>query len=189
MSFSAVKSNDKVGLILFTDQIEKYIPPAKGLTHSMRIIREVLGFTPRGRKTNIGSALDFLSKVQRKRAVVFLISDFLGEGYEKSLRLAGRRHDLIAATVTDPRELSFPDVGLLELEDAETGECILVDTGSKTVRRNYSLAAFAQQDSLKNSLHSMGIDQLVLQTNIDYQKSLTAFFRRHERLKSDTMHP
>ena len=181
LSFSAVKSNDKVGLILFTDRIERFIPPGKGITHAMRIIREVLGFLPNGKETNIPDALDFLVKVIRKRAVVFLISDFLGEGFEKPLRMASRRHDLIAVSVSDTRERSLPDVGLLELEDAETGECILLDTGSAKVRKEYARLAGQQQSSLRSTFRSMDIDQLDIQTNQDYQNALATFFRRREK--------
>ncbi len=181
LSFSAVKSNDKVGLILFTDRIERFIPPGKGITHAMRIIREVLGFLPNGKETNIPDALDFLVKVIRKRAVVFLISDFLGEGFEKPLRMASRRHDLIAVSVSDTRERSLPNVGLLELEDAETGECILLDTGSAKVRKEYARLAGQQQSSLRSTFRSMDIDQLDIQTNQDYQNALATFFRRREK--------
>ncbi|MFA6929995.1 MAG: DUF58 domain-containing protein [Lentisphaeria bacterium] len=183
LSFSAVKSNDKVGLILFTDRIERFIPPGKGISHAMRIIREVLGFTPSGTQTNIPDALDFLGKVIRKRAVVFLISDFLGENFEKPLRQLSRRHDLIAISVSDAREQSLPDVGLLELEDAETGECLLIDTSSASVRQEYAQLAGQQQNGLRSSFRSMGIDQLDIRTDQDYQNALAAFFRRRERLR------
>jgi uncharacterized protein (DUF58 family) len=183
LSFSAVKSNDKVGLILFTDRIERFIPPGKGITHAMRIIREVLGFLPNGKETNIPDALDFLVKVIRKRAVVFLISDFLGENFEKPLRMSSRRHDLIAVSLSDTRERSLPDVGLLELEDAETGECILLDTSSAKVRKEYAQLANQQQNSLRSTFRSMDIDQLDIQTNQDYQNALATFFRRREKLR------
>ncbi len=183
LSFSAVKSNDKVGLILFTDHIERFIPPGKGISHAMRIIREVLGFSPQGRQTNIATALDFLGKVIRKRAVVFLISDFLSGGYEKPLRMLSRRHDMIAVTVSDLRERMLPAVGLLELEDAETGECYLIDTGSQVVRQDYAQLAENQQNALRNGLRSMGIDQLDIGTEREYQHAVAAFFRRRERLR------
>lgn len=183
LSFSAVKSNDKVGLILFTDHIERFIPPGKGISHAMRIIREVLGFSPQGRQTNIATALDFLGKVIRKRAVVFLISDFLSGGYEKPLRMLSRRHDMIAVTVSDLRERMLPAVGLLELEDAETGECYLIDTGSQAVRQDYAQLAENQQNALRTGLRSMGIDQLDIGTEREYQHAVAAFFRRRERLR------
>jgi len=183
LSFSAVKSNDKVGLILFTDHIERFIPPGKGVSHAMRIIREVLGFSPQGRQTNIAAALDFLGKVVRKRAVVFLISDFLSGGYEKPLRMLSRRHDMIAVTVSDLRERMLPAIGLLELEDAETGECYLIDTGSQAVRQDYARLAEKQQNALHTGLRSMGIDQLDIGTEREYQHTVAAFFRRRERLR------
>lgn len=183
LSFSAVKSNDKVGLILFTDHIERFIPPGKGISHAMRIIREVLGFSPQGRQTNIATALDFLGKVIRKRAVVFLISDFLSGGYEKPLRMLSRRHDMIAVTVSDLRERMLPAVGLLELEDAETGECYLIDTGSQAVRQDYAQLAENQQNALRTGLRSMGIDQLDIGTEREYQHAVAAFFRHRERLR------
>ncbi len=183
LSFSAVKSNDKVGLILFTDQVERFIPPGKGITHALRIIREVLGFSPQGRQTDIAAALDFLGKVVRRRAVVFLISDFLSVGYEKPLRMLSRRHDLIAVTISDLREREMPALGLLELEDAETGECYLIDTASAMVRENYSRLATEQQNALRTQLRSLGVDQLEVDTEREYQQALAVFFRRRERLR------
>lgn len=181
LSFSAVKSNDKVGLLLFTDRIELFIPPAKGVTHAMRIIREVLGFTPVGTQTDIPLALDYLGKVMRKRAVVFVISDFLGDRFEKPLRLLSRRHDLIAVTLSDPRECAFPDVGLLELEDEETGESLLIDTGNVAVRREYELHSERARTGLRQTLRTLGVDQLELLTSQEYQKAVAVFFRRRER--------
>lgn len=181
LAFSAVKSNDKVGLLLFTDRVERFIPPAKGVPHAMRIIREALGFMPAGSGTDIALALDYLGKVVRRRAVVFVISDFLGEGYEKPLRLLSRRHDLIAVTLSDPRECAFPDVGLLELEDEESGECLLLDTGSGAVRHAYEQSSEAARNTLRQSLRRLGVDQLELLTSQEYQKNLAAFFRRRER--------
>ena len=122
LAFSAVKNNDKVGLIVFTDQVEMFIPPKKGTRHVLRVIRELLNFRPRQAKTDIVGALDYLGKVNKKRAVVFLVSDFQAEGFEKSMRVIGRRHDLVAVTITDPREVSLPDVGLVELEDANRAQ-------------------------------------------------------------------
>lgn len=181
LAFSAVKSNDKVGLLLFTDRIERFIAPAKGVPHAMRIIREVLGFAPAGTGTDIPLALDYLGKVIRRRAVLFVISDFLGDGYAKPLRLLSRRHDLIAVTLSDPREVAFPDVGLLELEDEESGECLLLDTGSAAVRSFYAQSCETARNTLRQSLRSLGVDQLELRTSQEYQKNLAAFFRRRER--------
>ena len=135
LSFSAVKNNDKVGLIVFTDRVELYVPPKKGTTHVLRLIRELLNFKPKAAKTDIGGTLDYFGKVAKKRAVVFLVSDFQSEGFEKAMRIISKRHDLIAVPVTDPREVRLPNVGLIELEDAETGEMVLVDTSSAAVRK------------------------------------------------------
>jgi len=121
LAFSAIKNNDKVGLIVFTDQIEMFIPPAKGSTHVLRLIRDLLNFTPRQTQTDISVGIEYLARVTNKKSVVFLISDFLGEGFEKQMRVLGKRHDLIAVSITDPREKQMPNLGLIQLEDAETG--------------------------------------------------------------------
>ena len=128
LAFSAIKNNDKVGLIVFTDTIELFIPPEKGVSHVLRLIREVLSFQPKRKRTDIALALDFLGRVTHKRAVVFLVSDFLAERFEKPLGMVAKRHDLVAIPLADPRELGLPNVGLVELEDAETGESVVVDT-------------------------------------------------------------
>ena len=181
LSFSAVKSNDKVGLILFTDRIERFIPPAKGVSHALRIIREVLGFRPSGAQTDIAGALDFLGRVIRKRCVVFLVSDFQGGDYARPMRVLSRRHDVIAVSVSDPRELHLPDVGLLELEDAETGELVLVDTGSRAVRESYDQLGDQQRSQLASTFRAMDVDQIELLTGENYAKKLVHFFRRREK--------
>ncbi len=181
LAFSAVKNNDKVGLIVFTDQVEMFIPPKKGTRHVLRVIRELLDFKPRQAKTDIVGALDYLGKVNKKRAVVFLVSDFQAEGFEKSMRVIGRRHDLVAVTVTDPREISLPDVGLVELEDAETGEIVLVDTSSAQVRRNYERLGREQSERFRELFASMGVDQIDVRTDKDYVPGLVRFFRARER--------
>ncbi|OQX88612.1 DUF58 domain-containing protein, partial [candidate division KSB1 bacterium 4484_87] len=137
LAFSAIKNNDKVGLIIFTDQIEKFIPPKKGKSHVLRVIRELLYHKPEGTKTDISSALEYLNRVTRRRSVVFLVSDFISSDYDKALQIANRRHDIVAITVTDPREVEMPNVGFVELEDAETGEIVLVDTSVGSVRQLY----------------------------------------------------
>lgn len=182
LSFSAVKSNDKVGMILFTDRIEQFIPPAKGVSHALRIIRDVLGFKATGAQTNIPAALDYLGRVIRKRCVVFLVSDFLGDGYERSMRVLSRRHDLIAVTVSDPRELALPDLGLIELEDAETGELVLLDSGSRRVRDCYADLGQLRMQKLRTGFRSMDVDQIDLLTGDDYAKKLVGFFRRREKM-------
>lgn len=181
LAFSAVKNNDKVGLIVFTDQIEMYIPPKKGTQHVLRVIRELLNFKPRQASTDIEGALDFLGKVTKKRSVVFLVSDFQAEGFEKPMRVIGKRHDLIAVTVVDPREVSLPNVGLVELEDAETGEIVLVDTGSAGIRKRYERLGREQSARFRELFSSMGVDQIEVMTDRDYVPNLVRFFRTRER--------
>ena len=181
LSFSAVKNNDKVGLIVFTDVIELYIPPAKGVSHVLRLIRELLNFRPRRRRTDIAQALDYLGRITHRRAVVFLVSDFLAEGYEKPLRIVARRHDLIAVSLNDPREQSLPPIGLIELEDAETGETIVVDAGNAEVRRRWKALAREREDRLAELFRASGVDAIPIVTGRDYVRDLTAFFRRREK--------
>ena len=181
LAFSAVKNNDKVGLIVFTDQIEMYIPPKKGTQHVLRVIRELLNFKPRQASTDIEGALDFLGKVTKKRSVVFLVSDFQAERFEKPMRVIGKRHDLVAVTVVDPREVSLPNVGLVELEDAETGEIVLIDTGSAGIRKKYERLGREQSDHFRELFTSMGVDQIEVMTDRDYVPNLVRFFRTRER--------
>ncbi|OQX84384.1 MAG: DUF58 domain-containing protein [Candidatus Latescibacteria bacterium 4484_7] len=181
LAFSAVKNNDKVGLILFTDKVERYIPPKKGTTHVLRVIRELLNFRAEAASTDIEQALDYLGKVTTKRAVVFLVSDFQAEGFEKSMRIISKKHDLVAVTITDPREIRLPDVGLIELEDAETGEIVLVDTSSPEVRRRYEHLGEEQLGRVMKLFNSMGVDHITVRTDRDYVPSLVQFFRLRER--------
>ena len=181
LAFSAIKSNDKVGLLLFTDRIELFIPPAKGVTHAMRLLREILGFQPQGRGTAIGPALDFLGRVLRKRAVVFLLSDFIGdEDFDQALRRTAHRHDFVALSLTDPTEARLPDAGLVEVEDAESGERMLVDTGSAAVRAAYEANFAARAARLQQRLQRSGVDTLNLTVGEDFAKPLTAFMRRRK---------
>lgn len=185
LAFSAIKNNDKVGLIVFTDTIELFIPPAKGTSHVLRLIRELLFFKPekiqKKTGTDIAAALDYLGRVLHKRGVVFLVSDFLDQNFEKPLRVLARRHDLIAVTVSDPRELAVPDVGLLEIQDAETGETVIIDTGSKTVRSRYKHLAEEKNRKLSDLFQSTGIDQIQIFTDRDYILDLVKFFRKRMR--------
>ncbi len=181
LAFSAVKNNDKVGLIVFTDKVEMFIPPKKGTKHVLRVIRELFNFKPRPASTDISGALDYLGRVTSKRSVVFLVSDFQAEGFEKKMRVLGKRHDLIAVTITDPREIRLPDVGLLELEDAETGESVLIDTGSREVRKRYERLGREQQERLGELFSSMGVDRIEVMTDRDYVPKLVHFFRSRER--------
>lgn len=177
LAFSAIKNNDKVGLIIFTDKIEKFIPPKKGRSHVLRVLRELLYHKPQGTQTNIAEALEYLNRITKRRSVVFLVSDFINAGYEKALQIANRRHDMVAITVTDPREVELPDVGFIELEDAETGEVVLLDTSYSEVRSVY--AKQSSQDILtRNKLFkSINVDHIDIQTDKDYIEPLIRFFR------------
>jgi uncharacterized protein (DUF58 family) len=181
LAFSAIKNNDKVGLIVFTDQVEMFIPPAKGTTHVLRLIRELLNFTPRLTQTDITAGIDYLGRVFGKRGVVFLVSDFLGEGFERHMRVMSKKHDLIAVSISDPREISVPNIGLVELEDAETGERILMDTGSADVRKTYEKLGASRRGFLKELFRSMDVDHIDIFTDRDYLHDLVRFFRTRER--------
>jgi len=184
VAFSAIKNNDKVGLALFTDHVEKFIPPAKGATHVLRIIRELLSFSPKQTRTDIRGAVEYLSRITNKRCVVFLISDFLDAGFEKPLRVMGKRHDLIAVSVSDPREMQMPDVGLIELEDAETGEQVVMDTSSRLVRQRYEALGAERQQRLRGLFRSTGVDHLEIENGRDYVGDLVRFFKiRGRRLR------
>jgi uncharacterized protein (DUF58 family) len=181
LAFSAIKNNDKVGLIVFTDQVEMFIPPGKGTTHVLRLIRELLNFTPREGQTDIQTGIEYLGRVTNKKSVVFLISDFLGEGFERQMRVLAKRHDLIAVSVTDPREVMMPNVGLIQLEDAETGEEVLIDTGSAAFRKQYEGLGSERQDRLRRSFRAMDVDHIEIYTGKDYVVDLVRFFRTRER--------
>jgi len=177
LAFSAIKNNDKVGLVAFTDSVELFVPPAKGSSHVLRLVRDLLNFTPCRYTTNITSALDFLGKITSKRCVVFLVSDFIDSGYESQLRIISKRHDLIGIMVSDPVEFSMPDVGLVYLEDAETGQRILFDTHSPAMRRAYEQMENARRIEIREMFRSMEIDFIEVVAGSDYVKDLLKFFR------------
>ncbi|MBR5901040.1 DUF58 domain-containing protein [bacterium] len=182
LAYTAIRSNDRVGLIIFTDKIELYIPPKKGHSHVLRVIREVLGFKKEERSaTNVGAALDFLGKVCRRKAVVFLISDFLCENFEKPIKLASRRHDLIPVSVSDPRENSLPPVGLITLEDAETGETITVDTYDSKVRSTLEKLSNLRSAEREHNFTQSGVDTMRVSTASNYCDELVRFFKRREK--------
>jgi uncharacterized protein (DUF58 family) len=182
LALSAVRTNDKVGLVAFTDRIETVVPPKKGLRHALRIVRELLYREPRGRGTNITLAVDYISNILHRRSIIFLLSDFQDRGYEPALRVAARRHDVIAVTTTDPRELELVNAGLIEVEDAETGESVLVDTGSRSVRQRYAARAAAQREQRRLSLSSARVDQIAVSTAEPYVGPLVAYFKRRAHL-------
>ena len=185
LSFSAIKNNDRVGLLVFTDEVETFIAPAKGMTHIMRIIREILAFNPKGKGTSIDKALTYLGKVQRKNAVVFLISDFIDQGYERKLKIMAEKHDLVALSVTDPLELELPDCGLITIRDGETGYCRTIDSSSKVVRQEWKRHSLERIGNLKKNMMSMGMDHVHLNTGSDWIHSLSLFFmKRQHRIEA-----
>lgn len=181
LMFSALKNNDKVGLIKFCDDVLGYYPPRKGKSHVLRLIRELVGAQPVARETRLENALDFLNRVQKRRAVVFVLSDFLAPSARRTLAVTRRRHDLTAITVSDPREQALPDVGFLSLMDAETGEVIEVDTRHPAVRALFQTRTAAQRESLQQELRRVGVDELPIDTEGDYLASLRRFFAQRER--------
>jgi uncharacterized protein (DUF58 family) len=181
LAFSAIRNSDKVGLLLFSDHVELFIPPRKGRSHILRLIREILFFEPGGRGTDPGSALTYLNKVVTRRSVVFLISDFQTPDISRELSVTARRHDLIAMPIVDPCEETLPDVGLLMLEDAETGEQIEINTSDRSIRAKYMEAADERRGELNRLLRRNRIDSIALKTNEDYLPGLKSFFRLRER--------
>ena len=181
LAFSAINNNDKVGLILFTNEVELFIPPKKGRLHTLRLIREMLYLEPKGRGTDLAGALDYLNRLTNRRSVVFIISDFMSPDFTKALTVTGKRHDLVAMPVTDPGEGNLPDVGIVTLEDAETGAQIDVNTSSRAVRRGLSELHEERTRSLERLLRSRRIDIVRLSTSEDYLIALRAFFEQRER--------
>lgn len=181
LAFSAVRNNDRVGLLLFTDEIEAHVPPARGGEHVLRVVREVLCHEPRGRGTDIGKALRSAMTSLKKRSIVFVISDFIDANYEFALRVAARRHDVVAISVSDPREVELPNLGLIEVEDAETGERRLVDTGSRRVRESHARRQAQVVNERRVLLRRMGVDLLEVATNTPYDVPIMKFFQLRER--------
>jgi uncharacterized protein (DUF58 family) len=181
LAFSAISNNDRVGLVGFTDRVERFVPPRKGTRHALRLIRDVLFFQPARRGTSLREALDYTNRVLHRRAVIFLLSDFLDEGYERAFKRTGRRHDLIAVPIRDPREEELPAVGLLHLEDAENGRNLLVDTGSRKVREAYARMARERRERLRLLARSARIDLIEVSTDGGHLDALIRFFRLRER--------
>ena len=181
LAFAATKSNDKVGLIIFSDHVEKYIPPKKGRGHVWRVIKEVLEHQPRSTGTDITAALNYLNMVCRRRAVCFLISDFIARGYEQALTITHKKHEVIAIRVRDPREQELPAVGIVELEDAETGATIAVDTSDESVRKAYRMLTTERFQSWLKLLRSAGIDYMDIRTDAPYIDTMLRFFRMREK--------
>jgi len=177
LSFSAIKNNDKIGLLLFTDKVEKFIPPKKGRPHVLRVIRELIYYKPESKKTSINSALEYLGKVLKKRSVVFLISDFMDSDYERLLRILNKRHDVIGVFISDPREKDLTDIGLVEFEDAETGEGLFLDTGDDLLKKELAKKMVSFTDARKKAFKSMGIDSVDITTDKPYIEPLILFFK------------
>ena len=181
LMFSALKNNDKVGLVTFCDSVLGYYPPRKGKGNVLHLIRELLAVEPVARPTSLSAALEFLSRVLKRRAVVFLISDFFAPQTQEALALCNSRHDLIAVTVTDPRERVLPDVGFISLVDAETGQIVELDTRHPQVRALFAARTAQRTQELSTQLRKAGVDELAIATNEDYLKSLRRFFHMRER--------
>ncbi len=201
LAFSAIRNNDKIGLIIFTDQIETFIPARKGLRHVLRVIREVLYFNPKSKQTNLAIPLEYLNQVTTRKTVSFMISDFFVsdqrglphssagqyktlDGLKRVMAIANKRHDLVAITLNDPKEMELPDCGLLDLEDAESGTVILVDTSNKEIRERYKQKALARYKARDLLFRSIGVDHIDISTDVPYADAMVKFFmQRRKRLR------
>lgn len=200
LAFSAIRNNDKVGLIIFTDKIEKFIPPRKGVSHVLHVIREILYFEPEGRSTDIAGALEYLNKVTSRKTIAFLISDFfpsqknshnalkgishlMEEVLKKSLAIANKRHDVIAITLNDPREMQMPNCGLIALEDAETGQRVLIDSSNARLRKQYIEENEARLNERERFFRSVGMDYINISTDVPYTDAIVKFFIKRRKRK------
>jgi len=181
LAFAATKSNDKVGLIIFSDHVERFIPPKKGKNHVWRVIKEVLEHTPVATKTDLSVALNYLNKVAKRKVVAFLVSDFIARDYDTALRVTSKKHDVISICITDPRELELPKVGMVELQDAESGETVLVDTADRHFRKGYSILAHKRLEDTLELFTSIGVDYIDIRTDIAYIEPIMRFFRMREK--------
>lgn len=181
IAFAAAANNDRVGLLAFSDGIEAFVPPRKGSRHILRLVRDLLSLRPARRGTDIGAAVGYLQRALRRHAIVFLISDFLDDGFEAALRSAARRHDLIALVLSDRRELELPAVGLIEAEDAETGERIWLDAGDAAVRERFALQAAGAREARRRTLASLGVDVVEISTDGSYVTPLLSYFQARAR--------
>ena len=181
LAFSAIRNNDKVGLIIFTDEVEKFVAPRKGTSHVLRVIREALYFEPLSRGTDISGALEYLNRVTTRRAVTFIISDFYSPDYRKMLAIANKRHDIVAITINDACEQEIPDVGLITLDDPETSESVTVDTSDPGFRREYRKRTRRRIEERDSLFRNCGVDSVNLSTGVPYAQSLFAFFRKRQR--------
>ena len=180
VAFSAIKNNDRVGLYIVTDKVERYVPPKKGRRHVLRVIGEILAFQPQSRRTDLAKGLDFFAKVARRRSVLFLVSDFLSDGWEQAMKIARQRHELVPVVISDPMEQTLPRVGLILLEDLETGELVEVDTSSR-VARDFAKRAEAAAVIRELALRRLNLDVVNISTNEPYVDALIAFFKARSK--------
>jgi uncharacterized protein (DUF58 family) len=190
LALSAIRNNDRVGMLLFSDRVEHVVPPRKGRRHALRLIRDVLAFRPAGRGTDIALALDYAARLLRHRGIIFLLSDFATAAnadaedrarFDRTLRLVSRRHDLVAISITDPAELSLPDLGFVAVEDPETGEIFCLDTGGDGLREVFGVALARERLETRRLFRRLGVDEIDVRTDAAYVRPLLAFFRRRER--------
>ena len=183
LGFSAIRNNDKVGLLLFSDEIERFVPPKKGRRHVLRIIRDLYVHEPASKGTNVKAALDHAHHMLNRRAIVILVSDFLDAGYDKALRTLAQKHDVVAIRLLDPREEALPKVGLLSLTDSETGRPVLVDTSSKATRNAFSARAADREAAVQSALKRARVETVTVRTDADYVEPLVAFFKRRNKVR------
>jgi uncharacterized protein (DUF58 family) len=181
LAFAATKNNDKVGLIGFTDDIEIFVPPRKGVSHILRIVREALYFKPKGTGTNIARAVEYLNRVTTRKTVTFVISDFYADDFKKPLSISNKRHDIIAITITDPREIELPNVGIVRFKDSENGEELIVDTSDKAYCTRFKAATLERIDERKRLFQSINVDTVDIRTDTSYSRSLFTFFKMRGR--------
>lgn len=181
LAFSAIKNNDKVGLLIFSDRVEKFVPPRKGRRHVLRVLRELLYHEPEGKGTDIKGALEYISRVLKRRSVVFLVSDFMGEGFKKAMSVTGRRHDLVAIQMEDRREFQIPPVGFMEFLDAETGRHVVVNTSDPRFRATYEAESDGRQEALREMFRRTRVDVIRIETGMDYIQPLMRFFKDRAR--------
>ena len=181
LAFSAIKNNDKVGVIFFSDIIEEFIPPKKGKSHILRIIRQILSFKPQNKKTNISQAIEYFNNVMKKRCICFILSDYISSSFEKPLRVASKKHDVVALKVSDKREKTIPNIGIVPFKDSETEKVILLDTSSKLVRETFQKKQKEKQSEIEKLFPRCGVDLININTGEDYVKPLINFFKSRDR--------
>ncbi len=180
LAFSAIQNNDKIGAIFFSDQVEKFIPPKKGRSHILRIIRELIDFKPESKKTNISKALKYLTNIIKKRSIVFVVSDFIDSNFEDSIKITNRKHDVVALQIFDKRENELPNIGIVPIQDSETGDTIWTDTSDAKTRTLFKANRLKQDDDLKNLFRRSGIDYTKIATHLPYVKPLMGLFKKRE---------